>query len=476
MHWRPFRKSLIVTTVACLAAWFAATPRPTRAAAGLPRPDHVVIVIEENHSFQEIYQSSSAPFINSLVREGALFTQSFAVEHPSEPNYLDLFSGSNQGVTDDSCPHSFSTANLGAQLIAAGLSFSGYSEDLPSVGSTVCTSGSYARKHNPWVNFNTSPNAIPSSANKPFVGSWPTTATGLAALPTVSIVVPNQQNDMHDGTISQADAWFWNNLSGYYQWAQTHNSLLILTFDEDDSSSANQIFTLLIGPMVAPGLYSNRINHFNVLRTIEDMYGLGYAGAAASATPITVAWTTAVPGTSTLSAQAGDGRVSLTWTAASGAQAYNLYRGTSSNGETQLAPGIAGTSYVDTAVTNGTTYYYKIAGTNENGEGALSSEVSATPNAAPGPPAAPSNLTATGGSLRVTLNWVNHATNATGIAIERKQNPNRPFTQIATVAPASTTYVDTGTRKKTTYYYRIRALNGTLVSAYSNTASATPLP
>jgi hypothetical protein len=130
----------------CLAAWFAATPRTIRAAAGLPRPDHVVIVIEENHSFQEIYNSSSAPFINSLVPEGALFTQSFAVEHPSEPNYLDFFSGANQGVTDDSCPHSFSTANLGAQLFAAALSFGGYSEDLPSVGSTVCTSGSYAAR------------------------------------------------------------------------------------------------------------------------------------------------------------------------------------------------------------------------------------------------------------------------------------------------------------------------------------------
>ena len=209
---------------------------------------------------------------------------------------------------------------------------------------------------------------------------------------------------------------------------------MILTFDEDDSSSSNQIFTLFLGPMVAPGLYSNRINHFNVLRTIEDMYGLGYAGAAAAATPITVAWTTSVPGTSTLSAQAGDGQVSLTWTAAGGAQAYNLYRGTSSNGEAQLAPGIAGTSYVDTAVTNGTTYYTRSRGPTRTAS-ALSDEVNA-PNPAPVPPAAPSNLTATGGSERVTLNWVNHATTATAIAIERKQNPNQPFTQIATSAPA----------------------------------------
>ena len=74
------------------------------AAAGLPRPDHVVVVIEENHGYSQIIGSSSAPYINSLAKQGASFTQSFAVTHPSEPNYLALFSGSTQGVTDDSCP------------------------------------------------------------------------------------------------------------------------------------------------------------------------------------------------------------------------------------------------------------------------------------------------------------------------------------------------------------------------------------
>ena len=68
-------------------------------ANGVPRPDHVVIVIEENHSYGEIIGSSFAPYINSLATRGALFTQSYAITHPSQPNYLDLFSGSNQGVS-----------------------------------------------------------------------------------------------------------------------------------------------------------------------------------------------------------------------------------------------------------------------------------------------------------------------------------------------------------------------------------------
>src|SRR5262245_57648456 len=68
--------------------------------AGLPRPDHVVIVIEENHSFSQIIGSPAAPYINSLAQQGALFTQSFATTHPSQPNYIQLFSGGTQGVID----------------------------------------------------------------------------------------------------------------------------------------------------------------------------------------------------------------------------------------------------------------------------------------------------------------------------------------------------------------------------------------
>src|SRR5258708_11877964 len=136
------------TVVLALLLTFA----PLSAVAQLPAtpPDHIVIVIEENHSFSSIIGSSQAPFINSLAQQGALFTQSFAIGHPSEPNYLEFFSGSNQGVTDDSCPHTFSVENLASEVTAAGLTFTGFSEDLPSVGSTVCTSGAYARKHNPW--------------------------------------------------------------------------------------------------------------------------------------------------------------------------------------------------------------------------------------------------------------------------------------------------------------------------------------
>lgn len=119
----------------------------------VPQPDHAVVVVMENHSYGEIIGSASAPYINSLATSGAKFTQSFGVTHPSEPNYLALFSGSTQGVTDDSCPHTWATANLGSEVIAKALTFKGYSASMPSNGYAGCTSGSYARKHNPWVSF-----------------------------------------------------------------------------------------------------------------------------------------------------------------------------------------------------------------------------------------------------------------------------------------------------------------------------------
>lgn len=138
-----------VAPALCLLVVLA--PGTLSAKKKLPKPDHVVIVVEENHSYSEIIGSPSAPYINSLAQSGALFTDSHATAHPSQPNYLELFSGSNQGVTNDSCPHSFATESEASQLIAAGKSFVGYSEGLPGEGSLVCTSGKYARKHAPWT-------------------------------------------------------------------------------------------------------------------------------------------------------------------------------------------------------------------------------------------------------------------------------------------------------------------------------------
>jgi hypothetical protein len=262
--------------------------------SSLPVPAHIVIVIDENKGYNQIIGSSSAPHINALASDpsSALFTQSYALFHPSQPNYLELFSGSNQGVTTDNVPSNnpFTTANLARQLINAGKTYTTFSEDLPSMGYNGATSGNYARKHNPEANWmGTGTNQIPTTTNQPFT-AFP--SSNFAALPTVCLVIGNLIDDMHSGNpeVSNGDTWLYNNLYSYIQWAKTHNSLFIFTFDEDEGTENQRITTIFTGQMVAGGQYANTINHYNVLRTIEEMYGLPYAGNASTATAITNCW------------------------------------------------------------------------------------------------------------------------------------------------------------------------------------------
>jgi hypothetical protein len=95
---------------------------------------------------------------------------------------------------------------------------------------------------------------------------------------------------MHSASVQQGDTWLQNHMDGYVQWAKTHNSLLVVTWDEDDGSTTNQIPTLFVGPMVKTGTYSEPINHYSLLRTLEDLYTLPYANNSASATSISDVW------------------------------------------------------------------------------------------------------------------------------------------------------------------------------------------
>ena len=252
------------------------------AGGGLPVPEHVLVVIFENEDAENIVGAPEAPYLTSLARSGATFTDAHGVAHPSQPNYLALFSGSTQGVTDDSCPLTFTGSNLAEELQQAGLSFAGYSEDLPTAGFTGCRAGGYARKHAPWVDF---PD-VPASANKPY-SALP---ADFAALPTVSFVVPNLCDDMHDCGVAAGDRWAQQHLPDYAAWAQEHHSLLVVTFDEDDGTSANHIATILVGPMVATGTSDQRVDHYSLLRTLEDMYGLPPLGQSAGAAAFTGVW------------------------------------------------------------------------------------------------------------------------------------------------------------------------------------------
>jgi len=250
--------------------------------APVPHFNHIVVVVEENRPYSAIIGSNSAPFINKLAAGGASFTRSFGITHPSQPNYLALFSGSTQGIDHNNCPVDLPGPSLGGALIAAGKTFAGYSEDLPETGSTVCAAADYRRHHNPWSDFAD----VPAADNQPMT-RFP---KNFAKLPTVSFIIPDRLHNMHDGTIAAGDQWLRQRVSRYARWAKTHNSLLIVTWDEDDRTAKNHIATVLFGAHVKTGRYRQRINHFSVLRTIEDANSLPPLGKSAQVAAIKDAW------------------------------------------------------------------------------------------------------------------------------------------------------------------------------------------
>lgn len=257
--------NLLLVALAMPAAG-AAVPAHRQA---LPRPDHVVIVVEENRAYSRIVGRSDAPYINALAARGALMMQSYAVTHPSLPNYLALFSGSTQGVRDDSCDYHFKGRNLATELRGAGLSFATYSEGLPVRGFDGCGQGAYRRKHNPAVYWQGADRAA-SAENLPF-SAFP---HDFAKLPVVAFVIPNMDHDMHDGGVGEGDDWLRGHLDAYARWAVRHNSVLIVTWDEDDHTEANRIATVIVGGAVQAGRYDEPLTHYGLLRTLQDMYGL----------------------------------------------------------------------------------------------------------------------------------------------------------------------------------------------------------
>lgn len=278
------RWCLALSLAPCLMVGAHAAPAgPTSATARAQPPyAHIVVVIEENKSFATIIGSKQAPYINQLAGQGLLFTNAHGVMHPSQPNYLALFSGVTEGVTDDSCPHDFTGANLATEMQAHKLGFAIYSEDMPAAGFTGCAAsgGLYRRKHNPVVNWQA---VLPASANLPF-SAFP---QDYSTLPALAFVVPNMMNDMHDGSIARGDAWLKQHLDAFAHWAVTHDSLLIVTWDESDARSlVNRIPMLAVGAGVRPGSSPQYLTHYNLLRTFTDMYHLKALGHAVAAAPI----------------------------------------------------------------------------------------------------------------------------------------------------------------------------------------------
>ncbi|HTB33936.1 MAG TPA: alkaline phosphatase family protein [bacterium] len=257
---------------------------PALAQADYPRVSHVVVVIEENHGFSQIFGSADCPTINGWASDGVLFTHSYAISHPSEPNYLALFAGDTFGVADDVCPplgSPYDAPNLASALKADAARFAGFSEDLPAdpLACADQAKSGYRRKHNGWVDFA----GLDPASNLPF-SAFP---KDVSSLPEVSFVVPNMEHDMHDGTPAEGDAWLRQNLSAYADWCRDNDGLLIVTFDEDNGAEHNHIVTLVFGRLVeASGDESERLDHYRLLRFLCDLFRVKAPGHAAEAKPL----------------------------------------------------------------------------------------------------------------------------------------------------------------------------------------------
>ena len=262
--------------------------------------NHVFIVMEENHSFEEVIGNSQMPYLNSLANSYALAGGYFANTHPSIGNYFMLTTG--QIITnDDGYTGTVTADNVVRELIAAGKSWKEYSESIPFQGYFGGDTGEYAERHNPCSYFSDVRNNQQQQQNLvPFTQL----ATDIAnhTLPSYGFIVPNLLHDAHDGTLAQADAWLQANIDPLLKSADfntTGGGLLIITFDEseenDGAYGGGHVAWVVVGPNVPNG-YPPKKSQFRVqlyqhpstLRFTLQLLGVNvFPGASATAPDMT---------------------------------------------------------------------------------------------------------------------------------------------------------------------------------------------
>jgi hypothetical protein len=284
--------ALVAMLTLSLAACGQASPgKPLAVGAttALPTPaaSHVVIVVMENAEYDEVIGSSQAPYVNALARRYGLATQSFAITHPSLPNYLALTSGSTHGVSSDCTDCHFAARNIVDQLEAAHVSWGAYLEDVPSPCFRGPGSGGYAKKHNPFIYYDDV--AGSASRCRRLVGFGRLSADLRAGrLPTYTWITPNLCDDGHDCGVGAGDRFLSHSVPALMRELGPHGFLL-LTWDEGTSSrgccrvaAGGRVATIVAGPDVRPGARMGQpVDHYGVLASVEQALGLPpLAGAA----------------------------------------------------------------------------------------------------------------------------------------------------------------------------------------------------
>ena len=291
-------KILFCLLVICSSA-FGAVPTPaaqgsvSTSTTTVPSSTHVFLLVEENHSYSSVIGSSSMPYLNSLASKYGLATQYYANTHPSIGNYFMLTAGAIITNNDSSCS-TITNDNVVRHLLTAGKTWKSYAESLPSVGYTGCGSGAYVKRHNPFAYFSDVANSSEKNNLVPFTQFSRDRINGV--LPEFSFIVPNLNDDAHDGTLTQADNWLKTNIapllaSSMFKAGGT--GILIIVFDEsvtsDTAHGGGHVAAVVIGPKVKPGSKTATLyQHQNTLKTLMEAIGVKtYPGAAGAAQPIT---------------------------------------------------------------------------------------------------------------------------------------------------------------------------------------------
>jgi len=268
--------------------------------AAVPAAGHVVVVVEENHSYSSVLGSSSMPYLNSLAQKYGLATQYYANTHPSIGNYLMMTTG--QIITNsDGYTGTVTADNIVRHLLTAGITWKSYAESLPSVGYTGGDQYPYILHHNPLAYFSDVRN---SSVQKMNLVPFTQFATDLAndQLPRFSFVVPNLLDDAHDGTLAQADGWLKTHIAPLIASpAFQKDGLLIIVFDESSSTDTThgggRVASVVVSPKITAPVKSNTLyQHQNLLLLAMTALGLtSFPAAAASASSMSDLFTAPPP-------------------------------------------------------------------------------------------------------------------------------------------------------------------------------------
>jgi phosphatidylinositol-3-phosphatase len=277
-----------------LAVAFGAVGVPAQGSAPLGATTaHLAVIVMENKEFSDVIGNPNASYLNeTLVPNGKLFTNYFAVTHPSLPNYVALTAGTMAGCVADNCgPESIPTENVFHQMNGAFISWNVYAESMPS-NCYPHDFGAYLVRHNPapyYANLGPQGDGTCLTNNVPYEDLAGDLAAG--TLPQFLFISPNQYNDMHtdqttepcllgsetDDEVCQGDVWLRENLPSLLSNNGQNDVTAIIVFDEGRTfqGGGGHIFVLEVGPNVCQGCVSVKMfTHYGLLEAIDRWFGL----------------------------------------------------------------------------------------------------------------------------------------------------------------------------------------------------------